>query len=161
MKEKNTVVALAQRTIRDLLEMEATVWCTWQFIDDHPAWGSLVADWKAGTWRVGGKFPMEAQFSRFIRPGFAILATPAADTLAALDPKGATLVLVAVNAGEAEEAFTADLSRFRAAGPQAEAHRTSDTEACQAVGPVAVEGQRLRASLPKASITTFVVPVRR
>ncbi len=161
MKEKNTVVALAQRTIRDLLEMEATVWCNWQFIDDHPAWGSLVADWKAGTWRVGRKFHMEAQFSRFLRPGFAILETPAADTLAALDPKGTTLVLVAVNAGDSEEAFAADLSKFRTAGPQAEAHRTSDAEACRAVGPVAVVGGRLRAALPKASITTFVVPVRR
>lgn len=90
-------------------------------------------------------------FSRFIRPGFVRIAAEANGIRLSAYKSGRTLVLVAVNSGEADARIHLSCAGFRR--PQFTAYRTSATENLLCIGSI-----RECAVLPAAarSVTTYV-----
>lgn len=163
-------LGLARGIIDDLRELRPLRWIFWQAVEDWEAqrasnanWGLVLADLAGSSerWRLTKKYHALAQFSRFIRPGSTLLASPGADSAAALDPTRTRLVLVLRNAGKDEERATIDLGAFPPAEPEVELHRTSATEDLQPQTEVRAEDGRIELVLPAESISTLVVRLRR
>lgn len=103
---------------RALRELGAEVWCFWQ-----PDWG--IIDAASGHPRLLRQFYAIAQYTRFIRPGFTVLASEGDDTLAALSPDGRKLVLVATNEQDQNAIADFDLTQFHTSGAAVAVYRTT------------------------------------
>ncbi|MEU8349313.1 glycoside hydrolase [Streptomyces sp. NPDC048845] len=107
-----TGLSMATNLFLDFRWLRPSAWCYWQVMDPSPGWALIAYDpdtLQAGA--VQTKYYVLAQFTRHIRPGMHILGTNAGDSIAAYAPEARRLVIVAVNAGDAQT-LTFDLSRF-------------------------------------------------
>lgn len=150
-------LTMAERIVKDVRDMKASAWVYWQVIDTKGSnWGMVDMDLNhRGTEYVTHKkFFAMANFSRFVRPGATIIESGDTHSIAAL--RGRELVIVSVNHGP-ERAISFDLSRFRSVGKTAECYRTSTSEECAKLSPIATVGKRLESTLPANSVTTFVM----
>jgi len=108
----DSALAFAEHVVLDLKRLAPAAWVFWQAVEDLSArdgskgsnWGLIKADLRAPPdvphpLHVTSKYWVMAQFSRFIRPGFRLVAVDDMDTIGALSPDGRTLVLVHVNGG--------------------------------------------------------------
>jgi O-glycosyl hydrolase len=118
---------MADVIIRDLLDMRVNAWLDWQVIDGG-VWGSIHVDYGAQTALPNKRYYMHAGFSRFIRPGSTIIESGSDSVLAALVPETQSLVLVILNASNADRGYALDLSRFALTEPQVRLYRTSESE---------------------------------
>ncbi|KAI1267500.1 endo-beta-1,6-galactanase [Xylariaceae sp. FL1019] len=97
-----TGAEMASDLILDLVWLHPTAWVYWQAIDGG-GWGLIDGNNDARTLgAVSRKYHVLAQFSRHIRPGMTVLDGGADNTVAAYDPATRTLVIVAVNWGDAQ-----------------------------------------------------------
>ena len=122
-------------------------------------WGLAVADHDKKDIILTKKYYAFGQYSRYIRPGFIMLKT--SDTIvAAYDPKGKQLVIVATNVGDQRE-LEFDLSEFDSIGNSVHVIRTSGSmangENWKNVGDIATNGNGFKAVLAPLSITTYIV----
>ncbi|EUC34947.1 glycoside hydrolase family 30 protein [Bipolaris zeicola 26-R-13] len=102
---------MASNLLLDFRWLKPVAWEYWQVLDQG-GWGLIDADNDAKT--VGGptqKYFVLAQFARHIRPGMQILDGGSDYTVAAYDASKSTLVIVAVNWGNAQY-LNFDLSSF-------------------------------------------------
>jgi galactan endo-1,6-beta-galactosidase len=119
---------MAQAIIRDVKDLQPTAWVYWQPVEpDAPefGWGLINANYidthdqptadKTPFVRVNRKFFVFGQFTRFVRPGYRIIATEDPNAIAAYDAVSHRLVIVKAT-GDAAETFKVDLSRFAAVG---------------------------------------------
>lgn len=159
-------LVLAKEIVDDLNELRPLRWIFWQAVEDEGGqkagngnWGLIHADLEGTShwWCLTKKYHVMAQFSRFIRPGFRILAAQQPNTVAALDAAGSRLVLVLLNTEKKEETANLDLNGFPQAEPIVEAHRSSATENCGRLADLRAEDARLVVPLPPESVTTLVV----
>ncbi|MBP2336471.1 galactan endo-1,6-beta-galactosidase [Saccharothrix coeruleofusca] len=107
-----TGLTTARNLCLDFRWLRPTAWCYWQVMDPSAGWAAIHYD--PTTLRAGAvqtKYYVLAQFTRHIRPGMRVLPTGVDNAVAAYDPAGRRLVIVAVNTGAAQ-ALTFDLSRF-------------------------------------------------
>lgn len=142
----------------DFQQLRPAAWCYWQAIDGR-GWGLLSGD--LSTKQIGMANPklfVLAQFSRHIRPGMKILQTGSGDLVAAYDPEGRRLVIVAIggkNPGEKQ----IDLSKFRV--PNAFASRwitePKASSRYKKVAGVQITEGRLTLSVPPDSIQTLEI----
>lgn len=104
-------LSMAQSIALDVNEMKASAFVYWQALDGG-GWGLMQADLKAGSLgAVNAKYHVLAQFSRHIRPGMRIVTTDdLTGTVAAVDAENKLLVLVMINANEAAQTSSFDLS---------------------------------------------------
>ena len=154
-------MTLAGRILDDLNGLHPAAWVYWQALD-NPAWGLIAnrEDGRDASYRLMPKYWVLAQFSRYIRPGSVFVDVDDHRSVAALDPSGRSLVLVTVNRDEEDRVVTYDLSRFQAAAGgvvRAAALRSSATENVAALPVLTATDGRLVATLPRRSVTTFVV----
>jgi len=101
---------MAQVVIGDLRDLKAEAWIDWQAIDVR-TWGVLNPDWKNKSFKISKRFYSHAHLARFIRPGYRIIDSNDAATLAAICPGSRRLIVVAVNEGE-KKTIRLDISRF-------------------------------------------------
>lgn len=105
-------LAFAEHVVLDLKRLEPAAWVFWQAVENLRArdggkgsnWGLIKADYRSPpqgphTIHVTRRYWVMAQFSRFIRPGYRLVAVDDLDTVGALSPDGRELVLVHVNGG--------------------------------------------------------------
>ena len=153
-------LVMAQRIITDLRDLGAVAWLDWQLVSERdPHWGLITADYGRQTYRRAKSFYVRMQFSRFFKPGYTVISTPHPATLAALSPASDTLVVLICHLNTASAQFQLDLSAFAALGPKAEAFRTSETEDCQSLGNLPLNGKTLHLTAPARSVTTVIIPV--
>jgi len=162
---------------RDLRYLRPTAWVNWQAVEATGGWGLFEApSFPAGTEVVKTRrfFALE-QYSRFIRPGFAVLtAADARDdathevspTLAAVDNPRAPRRVVIVSTSTADRTVNVDLGGLGLLPGRAVAltrYRTSP--AGNVVGldprPLRVEAGRFSDAQPASSITTYVLDLWR
>ncbi len=157
---------LAAAILRDLHDLQPQAWVFWQAVENEQycVWwtfnyGLLHGDFSNGTqaWHVTRKYHAMSHFSRFVRPGFRMIATAATDTAAFMDPASRRLVLVTAHSGAAARQRRYDLSAFTALGPTATVFRTSATETLAALPDIALAAGLLEAEEPPQSITTYLV----
>lgn len=119
---------IAQAIIRDLKELRPSAWVYWQPVEpDVPeyGWGLINANYvdtndkpsseNTTLVRVNRKFYVLGQFTRYIRPGYQMVAVDDENSVAAYDRSSHKLVIVEVTGDIAEEK-TLDLSRFSVIG---------------------------------------------
>ena len=107
-----SALALAEHIVLDLKRLEPAAWVFWQAVEDLSArdgvkgsnWGLIKADLRAAAsgphpLHITAKYWVMAQFSRYVRPGYRLVAVDDLDTVGALSPNGRTVVLVHVNGG--------------------------------------------------------------
>lgn len=167
-------LALASQAAADVNVLQAGAWVYWQAIenldgkDPTPWWGLGQVSFKTGKGlRLGKQFWALAQYSKHVRSGATILASPApASLVAALAPApevvgGAKLVLVFTRASPTDAAVTVDASSFlQGRAGKAVATRTSATEDGADAGALALPrgwGGRFDVRLAGGSVTTVVV----
>jgi O-glycosyl hydrolase len=143
------MAAAIQTALRDLA---AEAWCFWQ-----TDWG--VVDTRSGHARPLKQFYAIAQFTRFIRPGFIMLAVQGDDTVAALAPDRRRVVVVTINRAETDESQDLDLSALHRAGAAVTVYRTSaaaDDNLTSGVLELSETGHLL-VRQPALSVMTFVI----
>jgi O-glycosyl hydrolase len=156
--DTDAALFMAGRIITDLRELKPEAWLDWQVGDPARSWASLVLNDSQQTFSRIKRFYMHAGFSRYIRPGATFVEVNHPDMVAALSADGGTLTLVARNGSTSEsKGFTFDLTALPGVGSAAEAHRTSRTEDLVPLPDASIEGYRFVATLPAASVTTFVL----
>lgn len=177
--EMGSALWLAQRIITDMNGMTPSAWIMWQVIDNHICeegyngkqdsgmvdtdggfWGAAVADHDNETIIKTMKYYGLGQFSRYIRPGYTIIAGTE-NTLAAYDSEGKKLVIVATNTSAKDKVYDFDLSQFSAVGSNVQVIRTSGDmetgEKWAQLAPVTTYGKGFEATLKANSITTYIV----
>ena len=160
-------LVLAGEIIDDLRDLRPRQWTLWQAVEDESGmvgananWGLIHADLLGNTHIsvTTKKYHAMAQFTKFIRPGAVWAVCDDANTVAMVAPSRSTLVVVARNAGPAEEPVLYDVSPFVGATARVEAYRTSGAEDLAHLPAMEIpQDGRLSVSLAAESITTFVV----
>jgi O-glycosyl hydrolase len=150
---------LARRIRNDLVEKRAQAWIYWQFADNAGAWGLVNnrLDGRDTSYRLTRKFHVMAQFSRFIRPGCAIVQANDGDSLAAYDESRQQLIIVCVNDSREARTTTFQLNGVKTAAREVSSYRTSQQEDVAPLPPVAIVDERFTANLPARSVTTFAI----
>ncbi len=152
---------LAGQIRRDMTDLRPAAWVYWQAVENEGGnnWGFIHATFTGlgeDYWLTKQYYVM-AQHSRFIRPGWRVLAADDMNTLAAYDAASGTLALVYTNAaaGAANVAF--DLSRFGALPRAAALYRTSPTEDLARLPDVPLVDGTLQLAVPAQSVTTGIL----
>ena len=167
---------LANKMISDIQSLMPSAWILWQGIDNHISsdgymgnqdsgmpdlsrgyWGLTVVDHDKQEIILTKKYYAFGQLSRYIRPGYRILANTDYGILAAYSEEEQRLVIVAVNVEEADVEVGFSLAGFSYGGGTANVIRTSVGENWAELSPIPVQTDMLRAILAPYSITTFVV----
>ena len=167
-------LALAAQAAADVNVLQAGAWVYWQAVenldgkDPTPWWGLAQLSFSTGKGlRLSKQYWSLWQYSKHIRGGATILASPApASLVAALapapaSPGGASLVLVFTRAAPSDARVTVDASSFLAGrAGVATATRTSAAEDGGDAGDLALPrewGGRFDVALAGGSVTTVVV----
>lgn len=150
-----SALAFADHVVADLKRLEPAAWIFWQAVENLSGgngkptsnWGLIKADLAAPAAgphaiHVTRKYWAMAQFSRYIRPGYRLVAVDDMDSAAALSPDGATLVLVHVNGGIAPRRLAVP------AGWRVQAVRTDATHDARCVAGLIA---------PPQSVTTLIL----
>ncbi len=155
-----TGMTLSETILADLRHMHPAAWIYWQAVDG-PDWGLLTnaVDGKPSVPQRGRKYWVMANYSRFIRPAATFLETDDEQSLAALDAKNEHVIVVSTNSSSRTRHVRYDLSRLSVIGTSVTTYRTSATESLAPVSGFVLSNGILTASLPKDSVTTFVVEV--
>lgn len=177
--EMGSALWLAQRIITDMNGMTPSAWILWQVIDNHICaegyngnqdtgmvdtsggfWGTAVADHDNDTIVKTMKYYGFGQFTRYIRPGYTIIAGTE-NSLAAYDSEGKKLIIVATNTNAKDKTCDFDLSQFSAVGSSVQVIRTSGDmatgEKWAQLEPITTYGKGFEAVLKANSITTYIV----
>ncbi len=177
--EMGAALWLADRIIDDMNGMMPSAWILWQAIDSHISsegylgrtdtgmvntsvgyWGLAVANHDTNEIILTKKYYAFGQFSRYIRPGYTIIASDE-DSLAAYSEEEKKLVIVAINKTAAEKGVTFDLGAFSAIGDSAQVIRTSGSmssgENWAELPNQNTEGKALNVYLKENSITTYII----
>ncbi len=177
--EMGAALWLADRIIDDMNGLMPSAWILWQAIDSHISsegylgrtdtgmvntnggyWGLAVANHDTNEIVLTKKYYAFGQFSRYIRPGYTIIASDKY-SLAAYSAKEQKLVIVAVNYEADDMGVTFDLSGFTSIGESAQVIRTSGSmESGENWAELPAQGTQahaLNVYLKGNSITTYVI----
>lgn len=152
----------ARAILDDLNVLRVEAWIYWQAVERTAEWGLIQnpLDGKSADCRRTAKFDVLRQFTNFVAPGSRIVATHDRDSVAALPPDGASLVVVALNSREAAEPFSADVSAVVPKDRAVRVVQTSPADRFAEKPATPLKNGRFETLLPPQSLTTFVVPLR-
>ncbi len=182
--EMTAALGLAERIMKDLNGMRCSAWILWNAVDmnvdaenkwdkddlnalgwdskvNSGYWGIAIGDHNNKEIVLTKKYDAFGQFSRYIRPGYSLIATDNANTLAAYDPKGKKVVVVAMNKTGNDQTWKFDLGAFETMGEDIEAYRTCVGERWEDVSMATVNpnaDNSFTANLAANSIVTYVIP---
>ena len=156
---EQTGLKMARRIRDDLADLRPLSWCYWQGAD-YDGWGLLynpLQEDDTHNFFATRKFYTFEQFTRFLRPGFNLIACGDTNSIAGYNPVSQTLAIVTVNDSAADFTVTYDLSDFAAMGPTALPYRTSQNEDCKELAPLAIANHSFVTIIPAQSVSTFVL----
>ncbi|MBV7504430.1 RICIN domain-containing protein [Bacillus sp. sid0103] len=168
-----TGLAISERIQADIQQLEPEAWVLWQAVEDevnmrpeheNGNWGLLQVDFAAKDFSdfkiyKNKKYYAMGNYSKFIRPGDQFINSNNNNTLAAIDSKNDSVVVVYTNSSTEQKAVDFDLSGFETVKETATAtpYTTSATDNLQKKADIQVKDETLTAEVPAQSITTFVV----
>lgn len=166
-------LAISERIQADIQQLEPEAWVLWQAVEDevnmrpeheNGNWGLIQVDFAAkdfSNFKIykNKKYYAVGNYSKFIRPGDEFINTNNQNTLAAIDAKDDSVVVVYTNSSAEQKVVDFDLSGFETINGTASAtpYVTSATDNLQKKEDIKVKGEKLAAVVPAQSITTFVV----
>ena len=177
--EMGAALFFAEKVVTDINGLTPSAWIMWQLVDNHVCkaglngirdsgmvdpmggyWGVAVADHDKEKIILTKKYYAYGQFTRYIRPGFTIIAC-SDNAAAAVDKNTGELVIVAVNTEDKDTVRHFDLSGFESVGKNVRIIRTSgDMETGEnwaELEPVETIGKSFRAVMKAYSVTTYIL----
>jgi len=152
---------MAGRIMTDLRDLQPNAWVDWQIGDPSQNWATVTLNDGQQSFAPLKRFYVQAGFSRFIRPGAAMLALSGPDMVGALAPDGQSIAVVIRNGDtSAAESFTFDLTPLDTVGAQVTVYRTSRTENLATLAPIAIDKWSFTVAIPAYSVTTLVIPLK-
>lgn len=157
---------IAKTVARDINVLRPSAWGYWQAVESEEEalnrndnGGLIHATFAAGSenYTITKSFYGFGNFSKFIRPGYQIIASGDENTVAAYNYATNTLVLVTVNDSTSNIAIDYDLTKFTSVTGTAHPYRTSATENVAQQSDMAITNKRFTATANANSITTYVV----
>ncbi|WP_336788654.1 RICIN domain-containing protein [Paenibacillus sp. MMO-177] len=153
-------LTMSRTILKDIRNMGVTAWIYWQAVDSADGWGffkNVLNNTQTTSYTVNKKYYVMGNYSKFVRPGYKIIGSSDANTLAAYDAASSKLVLVTTNSATTDTSVTYDLSKFTATGSSAEVYRTSQTEDLAQVSNAAISNKTFTATAKASSVTTYVI----
>ena len=154
--DEHIALWMANVIIQDLRDMKAEAWVDWQIADPAENWRSIKADHKKQTFSYMPRYYMHAAFSRYIRPGSRIIDSDNGNTVAALRPDGA-LVIVVRNSGSSDVKYNFDLTKFVKIGASAKVVRFELPGSLTPQSDIAVANKSLSMTAKSNTVTTMVI----
>ena len=154
--DEHIALWMANVIIQDLRDMKAEAWVDWQIADPAENWRSIKADHKKQTFSYMPRYYMHAAFSRYIRPGSRIIDSDNGNTVAALRPDGA-LVIVVRNSGSSDVKYNFDLTKFDKIGASAKVVRFELPGSLKPQSDIAVANKLLSMTAKSNTVTTMVI----
>ena len=154
--DEHIALWMANVIIQDLRDMKAEAWVDWQIADPAENWRSIKADHKKQTFSYMPRYYMHAAFSRYIRPGSRIIDSDNGNTVAALRPDGA-LVIVVRNSGSSDVKYNFDLTKFVKIGASAKVVRFELPGSLKPQSDIAVANKSLSMTAKSNTVTTMVI----
>ena len=154
--DENIALWMAGVILADLRDMKASAWVDWQIGDPAENWRSLALNHSKQTFSPNARYYMHAAFSRYIRPGSRIIDSDNGNTLAALTPEGA-LVLIVRNSGSSDVKYEFDLGEFVKIGTSAKVVRFELPGSLTKQSDIVVSGKALSMTAKSNTITTMVI----
>lgn len=152
---------LAAHLRRDVNELQPSAWVYWQAVEHegNNNWGFIHADLtgKSERYWLTKQYYAMAHYSKFIRPGYRVLAVDDGSAVAAYDHASATLVIVHDNSAAHAVSARFDLSRFTRLASTALVYRTSPAENLARASDIELARKSLPVVEPAQSITTYVL----
>ncbi|MFP5115314.1 glycoside hydrolase [Bacillaceae bacterium C204] len=166
-------LAISERIQADIQQLEPEAWVLWQAVEDevnmrpeneNGNWGLMQVDFTADDFSnfkiyKNKKYYAVGNYSKFIRPGDKFINSNNKNTLAAINSKDDSAVIVYTNSSTESKAVDFDFSGFETVNETATAtpYTTSATDNLQKKEDIKVKDEKLAAVVPAQSITTFVV----
>ena len=154
--DEHIALWMAGVILADLRDMKANAWVDWQLGDPAENWRSFVMDHRKQTFTPNARFYMHAAFSRYIRPGSRIIDSDNGNTLAAIRPDNA-LVLVVRNSGSSDVKYSFDLTAFDKIGSSAKVVRFDLPGSLTPQSDIALSGKSLSMTAKAQTVTTMVI----
>jgi len=154
-------LSMAQRLIDDVRYIAPEAWVDWQYMEEaNDQWCFVRGSFANETFYKVKNYYVRQQFTRFIKPGYHIVASLNEHSLAALNETSDTLVVVLLNTDvKAVHRFSLPLASING---DIKAWRTSEEESMKIVNSYkTLEDGIIEVTLPEASITTLEIPIRK
>ncbi len=154
---------LCQKFFDDMHYILPAAWIDWQYVEEHNDQWCLVrgsfADENSAK-RVPNYY-VRQQVTRFIKQGYTMVTSLSSKSLAALNPAADTLVVALLNNSEKPALHRIALPGIKLNG-DITAYQTTDGSYMQERGTdgLAIRKGELSISLPAASITTLLLPIK-
>lgn len=155
---------LAHRLFDDMRHLQPEAWLDWQYMEENgDQWCTIRGSFNSQTYTKVKNYYVRQQCSRFIKHGYDIVTSECPQSLAAVSAGRDTLVLVLLNEGENTiHSICLNNSKFKKPVKGISAYRTSASENLTAIKEgFNIKGNTLSIDLPKQSITTLVIPLRK
>ena len=89
---------LAQKLMDDIRYIMPVAWVDWQYVEEgNDQWCLVQGDFTKQTYHKVKNYSIRQHFSKFIRPSYTFLTSLNGQTLAARNPEGDSLIIVAIN----------------------------------------------------------------
>ena len=151
---------LAQKLVDDIRHIMPVAWVDWQYVEEgNDQWCLVQGDFANQTYHKVKNYSIRQHFSKFILPDYTFLTSLNGQTLAARDPEGDSLIVVAINPTALPVVHRADLTFYQSVNSVLTAVRTSETEDMTPTSDYTLKDGILTYKLPAYSIATFVVSV--
>lgn len=157
---------LAQKLFDDIRYLQPDAWIDWQYVAEHDdQWCLVEGDFRKETYHKVKHFSVRQQVTRFIKQGYTFVKTTADNTLAAVSPKGDSLVLVTLNLSRQSQRRTAAI-RHAAVASGTQGWQTTPTLDVSGYTTFTINNGKRKSSLitynmPPQSIVTLVIPLRK
>ncbi|MEH7051152.1 glycoside hydrolase [Bacillus pseudomycoides] len=166
-------LALSERIQADIQQLEPKAWVAWQAIEDevnmdpqheNSNWGLMQVDFAPKDpsnvkINKNKKYYTMGNYSKFIRPGDQVINSNNQNTLAAIDSKNNSVVVVYTNPSSEEKSINVDLSGFESVNETSAAtpYVTSAVDNVQKKEEIKISDKTLSTVVQPQSITTFVI----
>ena len=124
---------LAKRLFEDIRYMHPAAWVDWQYVEEwNDQWCTVKGDFAAQTMERVKNYYVREQVTQHIKKGYSFVTSLSDSTLAAVNSKCDTLVLVAINTTGNNVKHNVDISGYKINGEPI-VYRTTTSESHKAI----------------------------
>jgi O-glycosyl hydrolase len=157
---------LAARITEDINYIRPAAWVHWQVIEDeanmiseNQNWGLIHADMAGSSqsYSFTKKYYVMGNYTKFIRPGYRIIASGDSRAVTAYNPSTSTLVIVLYNNTTSNSSVNYNLTGFTTVAGPATVYRTSASENLVQLSNITISNRQFTATANANSVTTYVI----
>ena len=153
-------LSMSQKLMDDIRYMAPKTWVDWQYVEENnDQWCLVGGNFSTATYQKVKNYYVRQQITRFIKKGYTWLSVLNDQTLAALSPKGDSLVIVVQNNTSLDKKYKVDLSLFKSTSNTAVCYCTNQNRNGSLISDINVADQTMSFTIPAYEIRTMILPV--